>query len=594
LQKQRAFLVALLLFFQISGSADIDTADLQRAVTLYKEKNYHDAYSMLRTLQRQDLRNEQVNYLIGRLAYLFGDYDRALFAYKRVLLVNPHHYRTIYEMGRTYLLEDNPSHAYQAFQTVIEQSQNKTLVKYATEYNEGSRYAQRSLVERGLEDFSGSQQSYQVKTTTQQKQPINLHKDMYEKALRLYNKGEYEKAYVIFYNLIDLDIVNKHYNYYLGRSAYHLQKYNEAIAAYERILTNYPDNLRSKLELAKTYMAAKEFQQAKQLFKALQKETLTAQVHGEIDGYLKQIEQSRPRHSLHGAVVVGATYDSNVHNRPDSETFAIPTGPTLEQFVSLTNTTKDEADSAHTQAVILNHKYDLRDKYGITLRNDVVGFNRGMDKNSDKDVQYVSYAPGVIIHREDYEYDIGLQADQMWYGDEKFLHTLSVVPSIKSRGSDGTLYTGSVKYQKKKYDQKDYKNRDATYLEFSAKGEKRMSERLRSTTGFAIERERKDGGVLTNVDYNAYRFDAKADYQVADKWVVGAGATYKMLRYQDRDAIEYKKQKDDMLKASVNLTHTVADGYMVQTGVGYIYNDSNFDSARYKKKTANMNLIKSF
>ena len=75
----------------------------------------------------------------------------------------------------------------------------------------------------------------------------NVYKAQYSKALKAFKNKNYDKSFKEFNLLFQNNLDNILINYYLGRSAYELGKYEFAISAYDRILIQEPNNSKVRL-----------------------------------------------------------------------------------------------------------------------------------------------------------------------------------------------------------------------------------------------------------------------------------------------------------------------------------------------------------
>jgi len=219
-------------------------------------------------------------------------------------------------------------------------------------------------------------------------------------AIRYYKNKEYDKAYKILNNRFLKNLDNIKLQYYLGRSAYKLGKFEEAISAYERVLILKPDNIRAKLEMAKTYFKIKKFDKSKKLFTEILKEKIPPQVKRNVKKYLTAIEKSRKKSFLKAVAITGITYDSNVNNSPVDDQYYVPKLQT-----NLPNGVTDDSDYAHQEILMLNHLYDIGNPGDFIVKNNFLFFFKTMKKYSDKNVFFYSYSPALSYRQNRYLID---------------------------------------------------------------------------------------------------------------------------------------------------------------------------------------------
>ncbi|MBD3822611.1 MAG: tetratricopeptide repeat protein, partial [Thiotrichales bacterium] len=216
----------------------------------------------------------------------------------------------------------------------------------------------------------------------------------FQSALQLYKDKQYEKAYEAFLILADSDYTNVDFNYYLARSAFFVKEYNEAISAYERILIQYPNNARSKLELGRLYYEMHRYTEARKYLNEVLKTDAPQAVKNNIRYYLARMDQDGERPALNTvkATLLGSVfYDSNLNYSPESDQMILPSG-----------SLKSAADIGawgSEQMLVLNHRYENPNKQSYAWLNDFVLYNKASPGNSDYNILYGSYSPALSFQQ---------------------------------------------------------------------------------------------------------------------------------------------------------------------------------------------------
>lgn len=129
-----------------------------------------------------------------------------------------------------------------------------------------------------------------VKKLNKVKEFKDLTKE-YNRALNVFEKGNYNESYHEFYKLFLLKMDDVKYNFYLGRSAFELKQYEEAQSIFERILLYQPDSMRAKLELARTYFELGMHKESISLFNEVKNEkNIDPLIVKNIDYFLKRMK----------------------------------------------------------------------------------------------------------------------------------------------------------------------------------------------------------------------------------------------------------------------------------------------------------------
>jgi tetratricopeptide (TPR) repeat protein len=415
----------------------------------------------------------------------------------------------------------------------------------------------------------------------------------YGEALSLFKNKQYTQAYEKFQVLFEENLDNEHINYYLGRSAFELGLYEDAINAFERVLIKLPDNDRSKLEMARSYFRLGDLRKSRKYFKELKQKPLPENVVKNIDKYLEAIEKNTVRSKLQGALIAGVLYDSNLYNASDAQQFYIPLYQEINNGI-FENSTIDDDDFAHQEVLALNHLYDIGELGGYFVKNSFIFLNKTLLEYSSKNVFYLSYAPQFSFIAKEYKFDIGAMYDRIWYGSEKLLHTISAFAKGEYIKDSKLTLEASLKIQRKYNLVTTSKNKDAINYSMSVGAKYKITPQMQLVSTAGLQMERKVDGVLTNVDYDVLIFGVGIERVIDDAHKVSANIRYKNSAYQDIDAQYLKKREDDVWNFAISLNKKLPRGFLMQGAIGYNINSSNIISNDYDKYTINVNFIKPF
>ena len=90
-----------------------------RGIHLFNAKNFHNAYDELFKAFVENPGDPDINFHLGRAAFETGNHEMALMAFERVLMADPEAIRVKLEMGRTFAMLGNRSHAKRYFNEVL-------------------------------------------------------------------------------------------------------------------------------------------------------------------------------------------------------------------------------------------------------------------------------------------------------------------------------------------------------------------------------------------------------------------------------------------------------------------------------------------
>jgi tetratricopeptide (TPR) repeat protein len=135
----------LLSFSQSFGASIVDTQEYKDAVKLFKENKYKESKEIFYKLFEKNSSDPQINFYLGRSYFQLKQYEKALIAYDRVLIMQEDHNRTKLEMGRTYILLGMYKDAKKIFEEVLASKPPKNVEKNIKLYLENiKKYDTRS------------------------------------------------------------------------------------------------------------------------------------------------------------------------------------------------------------------------------------------------------------------------------------------------------------------------------------------------------------------------------------------------------------------------------------------------------------------
>lgn len=118
-------LVLAVLFWISPLYAQAD--DLEQAQNYMKDQEFDKAYDTLYELFRQDPGNPEINFLLGRAAFENKDYESAIMAFERILIVRPEADRVKLEMARCLYNLGSVETARQYFEEVLAKDPPKNV-----------------------------------------------------------------------------------------------------------------------------------------------------------------------------------------------------------------------------------------------------------------------------------------------------------------------------------------------------------------------------------------------------------------------------------------------------------------------------------
>jgi tetratricopeptide (TPR) repeat protein len=408
-------------------------------------------------------------------------------------------------------------------------------------------------------------------------------KEMYKDGIELYKNKDYQKSYDIFRKLFIKDFKNKNINFYLGLNSFELQKYDEALLAYERILIQDENALRVKLEYAKTLFAMKDFQNAKLKFLEIKQDKIPTSVESNINHFLVLIDNQTQRLFVNGSVGFSLIYEDNVNSGTQISQYIIP------KYDVLADGTEPLEDFASQEVVTLSTMYDIADKGGFYLSNDFLAFGKQYKKYYDKNILLFSTTPKIGYRDNNYDVSFGLPMDRLEVEHEISTTSIAFQPMINYIFSQNFSAQSYLKYQKK-FNQQEYdRDNDSTIKEF-------MLNLSYKTFSFSFVENSEDRirGDRTDIDKDTRKFSLNYTYVIDTK--NNFNLSYSLLNswYDLEDDNFLSKRVDRVNSVSLSYNRRLSNDLSLTIGCARTDTDSNQAPFSNKKNSINFGITRSF
>lgn len=427
----------------------------------------------------------------------------------------------------------------------------------------------------------------------------------FKSALKLYEDKDYEASYEAFKELANSDYTQVEYNYYMARSAFFVKKYNEAISAYERILIEYPNNGRSKLELGRIYYVLHRYTQARKYLNDVLRSDAPVVVKNNIRYYLALMEenerlaakspQQKPKKNTVLVTLLGSLfYDTNLNYSPENDALTLPSG-TL-------SSASDIGAWGTEQMLIVNHRYENPAKYDFAIKNDLTLYNKLAPGNSDFNILYGSYAPAMSFQRGRWVLDAGISLDAMNYGKNPYLVSYGLAPKAVYIPNFTEYYSAQLKLLKRDYQTSATRPKNSKFAQLVLKYQKRMGPLLSWYGQGTVETETPDStpSTVVNVDYQMLGLKTGATYLLPQRMSIAGSLGYQSKHFKDDDRLlkffgaSPEKQQDKRYYAEVVVTKEFDKTLSAQFRASRVQNTSNISVYAYQKSLFTLNVIKRF
>lgn len=396
-----------------------------------------------------------------------------------------------------------------------------------------------------------------------------------------YKIGNYQDSYKKFYTLFLKYTNNVEINYYLAMSAQKLKQYDEATAAFERVLIVKPEFHRARLEYARVLFLVGFKKQAKDEFLKVAASPIPQNVRKSIDKYLKQIDKKDKVNSTFISLNFGLGYDNNINSGLDDETYTLPGFSNFEVTGE-----EPESSTAHVTSFQLNHIHSIGNNTPYILKHTGFIYNKNQTKDDSRNFQFFSYKPTIYYNDplNKSEYSIQLGIERVLPGDDTDFLTYSINPTLKKLLNKNTIFKTFGKYQEIHYMDSLDKDKDYTKqgLGFSLKY-KKFKYKLN------FEKDEKIRGSRNDVDKDIIEHTISYSNDIQPKLILFLQYKYKQIEYVDTNS-SFANIRDDINKnIYVGLTKIINKKDFLTLSYSDTNNNSNQAAYTYDKNTVNLN-----
>lgn len=394
----------------------------------------------------------------------------------------------------------------------------------------------------------------------------------YGEAMTEYNAKEYAKAYSEFKKLFFDNMADPKVNFYLGRSAYESGNYNDALAAYERVLITQPEHMKARVELARTYFVMRMYEQAEIEFTTVLLHPIPEGVRKTINEYIKKIEDAREKHMLNAMFTLIAQDDSNINNGNNySDVFTNPP-------------VSDRSLSAYL-ALIHTYKLAERDTFWITKAN---VYTQKYGDYNDYDVTYPFVETGWQMKKKDYAFSILGGVEALEFGGESRYSGKSIAAQYDKQLAKTELLSSKLKITDKEYVKITDDGRDSRTIELDVKWQQiRPDGNIYSLFGnYAMEREKEDIRPGNDVDVDYTKLGGGYYTKISAQNALSLNYNLKLRKHVDENPFLGSARSDISHTVSASLITTIDKRSYLSFFANYTDNKSNQDLFSYSKTVA--------
>ncbi|MCV6607714.1 MAG: tetratricopeptide repeat protein [Campylobacterales bacterium] len=407
---------------------------------------------------------------------------------------------------------------------------------------------------------------------------VSVYSATYQDGVNLFKSKDYQRAYELFNSILFDNFSSVKVNYYLGRSAFEIGEYNQAIASYERVLTLDPNHHLSRLELARTYFVLKLYQQSQIEFETVKEGKIPTQVVKTVDSFLESIKEKKKKSRWSGNIILGVKNDSNVFNTKEDEKSSLA----HMEGISLANSYK-------------NSRYTLRSGGGIYMEN----YTDSEGKKGNFKYPYLFVGPQ--LEKEKYSFYMPLTISSLQYDNQWIMKIITAkveathkkIPEFFLKREFNYLQTyGELSIK----DHRDKDNgKDGKAFKIGGIGKQQHSKGI-LTYDMSYHMERKNrSSTRYDIDHNLYQIKAGLlSDKFSKKVIINIEGSLGLRFDNDKHLIADKYRNDRTLKLSATGIYPVGKQSGLMGNLGYTVNKSSVKDYDYKKMIVGINYVYNF
>ena len=398
-----------------------------------------------------------------------------------------------------------------------------------------------------------------------------------KKVIALYRKKDIHGLYKLLSQFDIETITDRKVLFIYGVVDMQLQKYDEAIEIFEKLLQK-DKSKRLRLELARSYFYNQDYEKSKKLFVALQKEKLPSSVQKKIEKFLVKITKYEKVHTFHGSVYVGAGYDDNALNNTYLGT--IRYGDLI-----LDNNTTQQSESFHKEILSFSYAYKLDKRQNVGLLASL--YNNDYFELSNIDVTLYSLGVLYNLKQQNNLFKANMKYDLMYYAHERYLNIYSLTLHAEHRVKKSFSLYAALNGVDKNYVKSENSAQDARMYSANI-GVKKVSKKYLFHTKATFSQQKKKRGDRVDIDKTSYGLFGMYSYK-EKVYELGVSLNYLASDYSDVDPF-LGKRDDTFYDVSLFAKYKIKAKLFVDLKYENIRNDSSVDVYVYKKQLVNIGM----
>lgn len=395
-----------------------------------------------------------------------------------------------------------------------------------------------------------------------------------------YKMENYSQSYFDFKKLFLKYSDNVQVNYYLAMSATKLELYDEATAAFERVLINEPEYHRARLEYARVQFILGFKEEAKKEFLRVAQYPIPPNVRKNIEMYLAKIDNVENNSTLI-TLSFAYMYDDNINNGIEYNTYSLPGFFNLEL-----DGDEPQSSTSFLSFFQIDHLHRFSKNSPWSIKHTGTVLYKNQTENDYYNFSYYAYTPTLIYNdiKNKSEYSLKAGIEKINPGDRVDFTVYSIEPQYSLLFNKDTIISSFLKYNEIHYKQQI--DRSKNYSKKAIGGSIKYK-----NFKYILEFEKDDRefGDRTDLNKNIVSNTFLYQHKIQPTVFLDLKYQHKQTRYNDKDLFFDNNRKDNTNVYSVGLSKIINKKDFITLNYTKTNNSTNQEAYDYNKNAVFMN-----
>jgi len=403
----------------------------------------------------------------------------------------------------------------------------------------------------------------------------------YQNALRTFKSGDFEKSLKLFGELSTKYIGDEYIEFYYGRSAFEVKKYELAYSAFDRVLIANESNHRARLELARTLFLMKAYKQSKKEFSRVLLAPIPKTVRTQIDKFIKMIEDKESGYILNKVAIFGIGWSDNIENTANDYLF--------NNQLQSQNIQEDFSFKAVVVGnLIAPFKKDNKKAWESTA----VLFLQEQDTVKKNNIFVTSLSTGISYIEKGFKSTTSFTYDHIWIDNKHNMTFIGLAYNLKGKTNKTNMISLDIKLKDKNMYKNIDKAKDSRIIEFGLSYTMPIHKDILVLSANHSS-ETKDGGTRVDITKDINKLKVSYDKKIFDNYKTIFNYQYQQDTYNQMRSLAGlttgEKREDIIHSCTLKVSKKLSKKKIIDLELIHIKNDTNHDAYAYKKQSVSLN-----